>query len=251
MTKLKIIKTLVSQGTYQEILSWILNKASCESSYVCVSNVHMLIEAYKDNDFNIIVNEAAMATPDGMPLAKAMKSLYGINQERVAGMDLMPDLMREAEKENLSVYIYGSTDEVIDKIKLKAKNEFPKLKIEGYSPPFRILSQEEKDNVLKQINKFNPSFVFVALGCPKQEKWMAEHKGKVHACMVGLGGALEVYAGIKDRAPIWMRENSLEWLYRLIQDPKRLWKRYFVTNTLFIGLFIIQYIKIKLFKRFD
>ena len=111
------------------------------------------------------------------------------------------------------------------------------------------MSNKEKSNIITIINDSNPDFVFVALGCPKQEKWMAEHKGKVNSCMIGLGGALEVYAGVKDRAPLWMQKYSLEWLYRLAQDPRRLWKRYFVTNSLFIILFIKQYIIQKTLKK--
>lgn len=222
-----------------------------DSSYVCVSNVHMLIESYQNKEFNKFLDNADLATPDGMPLAKSMSLLYGINQDRVAGMDLMPDLMREAEKKALSIFIYGSTNEILEKILLKSKIEFPKLRLNVYSPPFRKLGKEEEDEIVEKINNLNPDFVIVALGCPKQEIWMANHKGKVNSCMIGLGGALEVYAEVKERAPKWMQDNSLEWLYRLLQDPKRLWKRYFVTNTLFILLFIKQYLKIKVFKRLD
>lgn len=251
MQKNKIINSFVSIGKYQNFLNGILllSKNSI-SSYLCVANVHMLIEGYKDPEFQQIINQADMATPDGMPLAKAIKWLYGIDQERVAGMDLMPDLMRESEEQKLKIYLYGSTDKILGKIYAKAKNDFPKLEICGmYSPPFRELTSEEKESVIEQINHANPDFVFVALGCPKQEKWMAEHRGKIYSCMIGLGGAFEVYAGLKDRAPLWMQKASLEWLYRLIQDPKRLWKRYFYTNNLFIVLFLKQLLAIKIFSK--
>ncbi len=122
------------------------------------------------------------------------------------------------------------------------------MKLDVYSPPFRELTKEEKEDIVQRINNINPDFVFVALGCPKQEKWMAEHKNKVNSCMIGFGGALEVYAGVKDRAPKWMQDYSLEWLYRFIQDPKRLWKRYLVTNSLFIILLCIQIVQLRVFK---
>jgi len=247
MKKKKIIKSLINIGKYEyfiaELLSLATNK---QSSYVCISNVHMTIEAYNDKKFENIVNNANITTPDGMPLAKAIKYLYRIKQDRVAGMDLTSDIMRESEKNNFSIFVYGLSNETLSIFINKARKEFPKLNIQSYSPPFKELNPNEKEYISNKINNFNPNFVFVALGCPKQEKWMAEHKGKIDSCMIGLGGALEVYAGVKNRAPQWMQNNSLEWLYRLIQDPKRLWKRYLYTNTLFIVLFIKQFIKEKL-----
>jgi N-acetylglucosaminyldiphosphoundecaprenol N-acetyl-beta-D-mannosaminyltransferase len=183
-----------------------------------------------------------------MPLAKAIEYLYGIKQDRVAGMDLAPDIMKRCADENLSIFVYGLTDETLKLFEQKVKKEFPKLKLKTYSPPFRTLNANEKVEVVDMINSFNPDFVFVALGCPKQEKWMAEHYGKINSCMIGLGGALEVYAGVKSRAPLWMQKYSLEWLYRLMQDPKRLWKRYFYTNTLFIVLLLKQIIQVRVFK---
>jgi len=249
MDKIKIIKSKISIGNYNNIKNNILLlEMKNQSSYVCVANVHMVIEAYLNNDFCEIVNSADIATPDGMPLAKAIKWLYGIDQDRIAGMDLMPDLMKECESKNLSIYLYGSTNDVLEKIILKAKQEFPNLKMDFYSPPFKELTIDEKNAILEEINQKKPNFVFVALGCPKQEKWMAEHKGKINSCMIGLGGAFEVYAEVKDRAPKWMQDNSLEWLYRLVQDPKRLWKRYFKTNSIFIWLLFKQFLTIKLSK---
>jgi N-acetylglucosaminyldiphosphoundecaprenol N-acetyl-beta-D-mannosaminyltransferase len=184
-----------------------------------------------------------------MPLAKSMKILYGVDQDRVAGMDVMPDLMKSSEEKSLSIFLYGATNEVLKAIESKAKRELPNLELHTYSPPFRTLSDKEKEDIVIMINQYNPDFVFVALGCPKQEKWMAEHKNKIHSCMIGLGGAFEVYADIKKRAPQWLQDNSLEWLYRFLQDPKRLWKRYLITNPLFIILLLIQFINIKIFKK--
>jgi N-acetylglucosaminyldiphosphoundecaprenol N-acetyl-beta-D-mannosaminyltransferase len=248
LKKKQILNTFISTGSYESFINHLFSLAKLKaSSYVCVANVHMLIEGYKAPAFQQIINQADIATPDGMPLAKAMKWLYGIDQERVAGMDLMPDLMRECARHNLSIYLNGSTDEILAQIIEKASADFPELHICGaYSPPFRELSSEEKHSIIEKINKTNPDFVFVALGCPKQEKWMAEHRGKIKSCMIGLGGAFEVYAGVKDRAPLWMQKASLEWAYRLFQDPKRLWKRYLVTNTLFIIVLFKQWLKTKM-----
>lgn len=250
MNKLLVIKSFITTGKYKDFLSNMITLSKDKnSSYVCISNVHMTIESYLDKDFRDIVNNADIATPDGMPLAKAIKFIYGIDQDRVAGMDLIEDLFKECERLDKSIYIYGSTDDTLVKVEEKVKVEYPNLKLKTYSPPFRVLSEEERKQDVQNINDFNADFVFVALGCPKQEKWMSEHKDKVNSCMIGLGGAIEVYAGVKDRAPLWMQKYSLEWLYRLSQDPKRLWKRYFVTNSLFILLFIKQLILVKLFKK--
>lgn len=250
MAKRKIIDTLINTGEYATFIEEIrLLAIKKSSSYICVSNVHMLMEAHNDENFNRVVSNADMATPDGMPLAKAMKLLYGIDQDRVAGMDLMPDLMKIANEEGLSIFLYGSTDEILEKISAKARHEFSDLKLDTYSPPFRPLSADEQEEIVSMINGKNPDFVFVALGCPKQEKWMAEHKEKIHSCMIGLGGAFEVYADVKERAPQWMQENSLEWVYRLVQEPGRLWKRYLTTNIPFVFLLLKQLFIVKGLKK--
>jgi N-acetylglucosaminyldiphosphoundecaprenol N-acetyl-beta-D-mannosaminyltransferase len=210
----------------------------------------MLIEANDSETFANIVNQADMATPDGKPVAKGLQWLYKINQPRVAGMDLIESLFARCEKDKLKICLFGSTEEVLDKIQQKAKIQFPQLNIiDAISPPFRELAEEEKSAMVERINSHSPDFVFVALGCPKQEKWMAEHKGKVNACMIGLGGAFPVYAGTVERSPDWMQQNGLEWLYRLYKEPGRLWKRYFYTNSKFIWLFSLQLLKTRIFNK--
>lgn len=201
----------------------------------------MCIEAHDNKDFADVVNNADLVTPDGMPLAKAMKWLYGIEQERVAGMDLLPDLLREAEENNLNVYFYGGSEQMQEQAKKFVKAQYPALNAVGFhSPPFRPLTAQEEEDVVKSINASDAHLVFVALGCPKQEKWMAAMKGRVQACMVGIGGALPVLIGEQKRAPVWMQRSSLEWLYRLSQEPQRLFKRYAYTNTKFIYLLLKQ-----------
>ncbi len=234
----KIISLNITSGTYNSFLDNIVNLAKeKKSSYVCVANVHMTIEAYDDSDFCEIVNKADIVTPDGMPLAKAFKILYGVKQDRVAGMDLLPDLLEISERIGLSVYFYGGTDLMLDKTKNFINNKYPNLKMAGlFSPPFRILNEIEKKEVSEKINSSEPNIVFVVLGCPKQERWMAENKGIINACMIGVGGALPVLIGEQKRAPKWMQSLSLEWLYRFFQEPKRLFRRYFYTNTKFLYL---------------
>lgn len=241
----------ISTGSYKSFIDRIMDLAQTRiSSYICVMNVHMLMEARQDKNFARIVNNADMTTPDGMPLVLGMNSLYNSNQERVAGMDLISSLLNRAETEKTGVFFYGSTDDVLDTIRLKCYKDYPELIISGsYSPPFRALSAEEDKEVINHINRSNAGIVFVALGCPKQEKWMATMKGKINAVMIGLGGAFPVFAGTQSRAPKWMQRYSLEWLFRLSQEPGRLWKRYFVTNSLFLLLFAKEFVSIKFLKR--
>lgn len=217
------------------------------STYVCCVNVHMCMEAHKHPDFMAVVEGADLATADGMPMLRAMNGFHGLRQERVAGNDLMPALMAEAEREGLSVYLYGGKQAVLDLIVSKAGREYPKLRLAGtHSPPFRALSAEEWGTDAARIAESGAHIVLVSLGCPRQEKWMAAMKGRVPAVMVGVGGAFLLYAGLDTRAPKWMRDASLEWLYRLALEPGRLWKRYLVTNTKFVFL----YMKAKLARTF-
>jgi N-acetylglucosaminyldiphosphoundecaprenol N-acetyl-beta-D-mannosaminyltransferase len=227
-------------GSLAKLLSW---AEEGKSAYVCFANVHMTIEAYNDEDFSRQVNDADMVCADGMPLVKAIKLVYKQNIERVAGMDMMPSIISQAGKLNLSVYFYGSTNEILEKIVEKAKAEQPNLKVAGYySPPFRPLSQAEELEIAHRINNSGARIVFVALGCPNQEKWMARNSKDIKALLLGVGGAFPVYINEQKRAPKWIRDLSLEWMYRLVQDPKRLFKRYFYTNTKFLFLFLRQFL---------
>ena len=236
--KRRLLTADITTGTFKNFVEqvfWLSEHK--KSSYVCFANVHMLIEAYKDKDFNKILNSADMATPDGGPLSKLMKLLYGQQQDRVAGMDLLPVLLQQAAARGKSVYFYGSTDDVLKAVVETAKQKHPELKVAGYySPPFRKLSAGEDEAIVEMINAADPDLVFVALGCPKQERWMAEHKNRVNACMLGVGQAYMTFAGLEKRLPKWARDLSLEWVYRLVQEPKRLWKRYLFTNSLFVAL---------------
>ena len=251
MNKKRIVSLQISTGKYREFVAEIINLAKKKnSSSVCVSNVHMNIEGHWDKEFASIVSSSDLITPDGMPIAKALFLIYGIKQERVAGMDLLPDLLREAENKRLSVFFYGGTQKMLDNTKEYVLENFPKLTEHHYlSPPFRPLNIQEEREIIDKINSCNANLVFVALGCPKQEKWMASMKGKINACMIGIGGALPVMIGMQKRAPRWMQKMSLEWFYRLIQEPRRLFKRYFLTNTLFIFLLIKQLIAVRIFNR--
>jgi N-acetylglucosaminyldiphosphoundecaprenol N-acetyl-beta-D-mannosaminyltransferase len=143
-------------------------------------------------------------------------------------------LCERAEGERLPVVCYGSTDATLALLDARLRAAFPTLKVVMESPPFRALTAEEDTAAVERINTSGAGIVFVGLGCPKQERWMAEHRGRVNAVMIGVGAAFDFHAGTVQRAPAWMRDNGLEWLHRLASEPRRLWKRYLVTNTLFI-----------------
>lgn len=244
MVKENIFTFPISIGSYQKFIDEIFELAAQKtSSYVCFANVHMVVEAYRDPMFNTVVKNADIVTPDGQPVAVFLQRLKKIDQVRVAGLDLFPDLLKEAEARKKAVYFYGATEEILEKIVSKAKTQFPELRVSGsYAPPFRRMTVEEDAQVIDQINQTKPDLIFVALGCPKQEQWMAKHKTVIKGCMLGIGHAFKVYAGISKRSPRWMQQLSLEWVYRLFQEPGRLWKRYFFTNTFFLWLTFKYYL---------
>jgi N-acetylglucosaminyldiphosphoundecaprenol N-acetyl-beta-D-mannosaminyltransferase len=251
MKRQRLISIDITLGPYREFIHKIIQLAAKkQSAYVCVANVHMLIEAYRNEKYANVVNTADMVTPDGMPLAKAMSLLYNIKQERVAGMDLLPDLLTEAETNNLSVFFYGGKQVTLDKTHEYLKRVYPKLNVAGlFSPPFRPLTDLEIKDVISRINQSAANLVFVALGCPKQENWMHQIRGEINAVSLGIGGALPVMVGLQNRAPRWLQKLSLEWVYRLWQEPKRLFKRYVTTNSLFIYILFKEWFNIKVLNK--
>ena len=251
MQKRPLLKFPLTIGKYSLFNDYIIDLACRNtSSIVCVANVHMFIEAHKNQNYLQIINDAEIVTPDGKPLTWALRFLYKIRQDRVAGMDLLPDLLQLMAVQNISAYFYGGSQYMLDKTREFLNNSYPTLKVAGlYSPPFNNLGDIDnhtEEEIIQRINESFPSVVFVILGCPKQEKWMAKMKNRINTVMIGVGGALPVMIGIKKRAPKWMQNSGLEWLYRLIQEPRRLMKRYTTTNLIFIWLIFKEFIRIKL-----
>ena len=244
----KVLGFNISIGRYNDYIHEIIVSAKQNiSSYVCIANVHMFIEAYRNNSFSRVIEQADIVTPDGMPLVLALRFLQGVVQDRVAGMDLLPDLLKIAEKEKIKIFFYGGTELMLNKTQIYIKETFPDLLVAGFhSPPFRELTESESDLIVSSINELGVGIVFVVLGCPKQEKWMHSMKGRINSCMIGIGGALPVLVGMNKRAPIWMQKRSLEWLYRLIQEPRRLFMRYLITNSFFVFIIMKAYFKMKL-----
>ena len=205
-----------------------------ESRYVTICNVHVVVSASRDAAYREVINGSDMATPDGAPVAWMLRRLHFSNQSRISGPDLMWALCDRCAAESLPVFFYGSTEATLALLDMRLQAAFPGLRMMMASPPFRALTAEEDAAAVERINTSDAGIVFVGLGCPKQERWMAEHRGRVNAVMIGVGAAFDFHAGTVQRAPAWMRDNGLEWLHRLASEPGRLWKRYLVTNTLFI-----------------
>jgi N-acetylglucosaminyldiphosphoundecaprenol N-acetyl-beta-D-mannosaminyltransferase len=206
-----------------------------KGKYICLSNVHTTVMSYENLSYRDIQNQAFLALPDGRPLS-VISRIRGFKcAEQVSGYELMTKIFEVSEMKGYSHYFYGSTVKVLEKIKMKLDLEFPRLKIVGmYSPPFRDLDNSEEKNVLDSIKSSNADFIWVGLGAPKQEIWMFNHRGRFNGVMVGVGAAFDFFSGNIKRAPLWMQKLCLEWLYRLTQDPIRLFKRYFIYNFKFL-----------------
>ncbi len=230
-------------GAQVDVLSWdvalerLLGWARArESRYVTICNVHVVVSAAQDAAYRDIINGSDMATPDGAPVAWMLRRLGFAGQSRISGPDLMWALCERAAQENLPIYCYGSTEATLGLLERRLREAFPALRMAMESPPFRALTPQEDAAAVERINASDTGIVFVGLGCPKQERWMAEHRGRVQAVMIGVGAAFDFHAGTVQRAPLWMQRRGLEWLHRLASEPRRLWRRYLVTNTLFVWL---------------
>ncbi|MEL7357659.1 MAG: WecB/TagA/CpsF family glycosyltransferase [Cyanobacteria bacterium J06560_6] len=193
------------------------------------------------------MKKAALVTPDGKPLVMGMRWLGSKHQPRVYGPDLMLAWCARSTTANLPVYLYGSTPKTLKRLSANLKARFPTLQIAGtHSPPFRLLTPAEEAADIARIHQSGAAVVFVGLGCPKQEEWMHRQLGKLNAVMLGVGAAFQFHSGEVAQAPRWMMKYSLEWLFRLYQEPQRLWSRYLFTNTTFVVLFGWQLLKHRL-----
>jgi N-acetylglucosaminyldiphosphoundecaprenol N-acetyl-beta-D-mannosaminyltransferase len=212
-----------------------------ESRYVCFSTVHMVMESHDDAEFGAKVNAADMIVTDGMPLVWMQRRQGRREGGRVRANDLMTQLCEVAARENIKVGFYGGRQEVIDAMVARAKKELPGLQIAyAYSPPFRPLTAEEDAQITEEIKNSGAQILFMGLGCPKQENWMAAHRGKIPAVMLGVGASFDFYAGNVKESPQWLQNIGLEWLYRLTQEPRRLWYRYLILNPRFMFLAAMQ-----------
>ena len=231
------------------ILRWAKTRAS---KAVCLANVHMLMEARHNPWYKEILHKADLVTPDGKPLVMMLRGLGIMHQNQVAGMDVFENLCDLAEKAGISVYFLGSTPEILDKMKQRIDREYPILKVAGMnSIPFMSVDEiraTKDENLIEEVNNSGAGIVFVCLGCPKQEAWMAQYQGSIKGVMIGVGAVFAMYAGLTPRAPHLIQEAGMEWLYRLAQEPRRLWHRYSSTIPPFIYLATKQLISPKVAK---
>ena len=207
---------------------------AARGQYICVSNVHTTVMAHDDPEYWRVQAESFMSVPDGKPLSVIGKKQYP-EMNRVTGPDLMRRIFVESRERDLRHYFYGNTQENLDALVATLHRDYPWLNIVGMEPSvFRDMTEREETELAERINATQPDFVWVALGAPRQENFCYRMRGKIHGLMVGVGGAFNVLAGIVPEAPAWMQKMSLEWFYRFLQEPRRLFKRYFVTNSKFI-----------------
>ncbi len=219
----------------ENIENWLKNQVS---HYICVSNVHMCMETYDSSEFCDIINNADMVIPDGKPLALGLKLLGHKDAQQVRGADVTLAICEQAEQMGWVIGLYGGSEQALVDFKQFLLTQFPSIKIAcAISPPFRELTDEEDQAYITQINQAGVQILFVGLGCPKQEHWMAMHKGKVNSVMLGVGAVFDFLSGNKKEAPRWVQSIGMEWLFRLISEPRRLWKRYLKHNPRFILFF--------------
>ncbi len=232
----KILGTNINVTNMEDTIAYITeNLEELKGDYICVSNVHTTVMAYRDKAYRKVQNSGAMALPDGQPLSIVSRKRGFSQARRVPGPDLMPAVLDLSQKTGYSHYFYGSTEATLEALRAALLRRYPKLRIAGmYSPPFRELTKEEDEEIVRRINESGADFVWVALGAPKQEWWMYEHRHRIKALMLGVGAAFDFTAGTTKRAPMWMQRLCLEWVFRILRDPKRMLPRYLNTNFAFV-----------------
>lgn len=250
--KQSVLGVRISVTQYEEVVNtcaaWIEQARQVRSEgqipaarYVCVTSVHGIMTARHNGEFRKILNNADIATPDGMPVVWAMRSFGHPSQTRVYGPTLMLQLCKRAAERGYRIFLYGGRPASLEDL-VKTLGRFPHLNVVGrYSPPFRPLTSQESEDIASTIQRSRADLVFVGISTPKQEQWMSEFRSKLPGVvMIGVGAAFDFHAGRVQQAPSWMQENGLEWLYRLLSEPRRLWRRYLLQTPLFLPLWALQ-----------
>lgn len=244
-----ILGMRVDATSYQDASRRVLLRARDGlTAYVCVSTVHMTMEAYDSDEFQQMVNGAFLVVPDGRPLVWALKSLGARSASQVRGTHLMTHIVERAAREGISVALYGATPELLETLSRILCERHPGLKVAcKIAPPFRPLTPEEDEAVTREIVESGARVLFVGIGCPKQERWMAAHKDRIPAVMLGVGAAFDFHVGRVRQAPRWMQVAGMEWVFRLAMEPHRLWRRYAKHNPRFVLLFLLQLLGLRHF----
>lgn len=234
--RIKIIGVGISVVNFDSAQKYLFdNFEQARGKYICAANVHTTVTAHEDENYRNIQNASFMTLPDGKPLSVVGKKRGKGSMGRVTGPDFLEAILKRTEKTELKHYFYGTTQENLDSFISVIRKTYPDLKIVGAEPSiFRPLSMKEEDDLIKRINESEADFVWIALGAPRQEIFCKKLSDRTKAVWVAVGGALNVISGVIPRAPQWMQDHGLEWFYRFMKEPKRLFKRYFVTNSKFL-----------------
>ncbi len=225
--------------TLGAIAGWIERR---ERNYVCVCNVHTVMECQRDEQVRRLYHRAGMVTPDGMPLVWVSRMLGYAGVARVYGPDLMLEIFAQSAARGWSHFLYGGAPGVGEELERRMRARFPGLRIAGIiSPPYRSLTPAEDGDAVRRINDSGADIVWTGIGAPRQEIWMAEHRERLQApVIIGVGAAFDFLSAVKAQAPRWMMASGLEWLFRLASEPRRLWRRYLVYNPMFVWLMALQ-----------
>lgn len=223
----------------QRIGGWVDRR---ERHYVCVTGVHGVMESQSSPELRRIHNDAGMVTPDGMPLAWLLRLGGRKDTDRVCGPELMERLFVESQIRGDRHYLYGATAETLERLRQRLALVAPEARVVGsYAPPFRPLTAAEDAAVVADINACRPDIVWIGLSTPKQELWMAAHRARLEApVLIGVGAAFDIHAGVTTRAPVFLRRTGFEWTYRLVKEPRRLWRRYLTNNPRFVALVLME-----------
>ncbi|HET6465841.1 MAG TPA: WecB/TagA/CpsF family glycosyltransferase [Nitrospiria bacterium] len=242
---LKLLGVKVDRATMEETIDAVkalIRSHERRGRYLCVANVHSVVCSRRNEKIKAVMNASWLTVADGMPLLWSAGLLGCPIKERVAGPDLMTNLLGVSEKEGFKNFFYGSSDAVLTALSKNLTERFPRLRIVGaIAPPFRPLTPAQDLEIVEAIHAASPDILWVGLGAPKQELWMAEHSGRLRVpVMIGVGAAFDFHAGHKSRAPLWMQKSGLEWAWRLYQEPGRLWKRYLIDDLPFFWYILKQ-----------
>jgi len=245
------INTLLINYLSLDSIATLIMKWSREdkAKFVCLSNVHMCMEAKDHQEFRKLVNSANLVLPDGRPIVWALR-LFGFHEaKQIRGADLMVYLCKKAEKAGIPVGFFGGSSECLLYLKSHIKKHFPSLRISiAESPPTSAIKTWERFNYSERINTSGAKIIFIGLGCPKQEEWMYQNRNKIKGVMVGVGAAFDFIGGRKRQAPKWIQKAGFEWFFRLSTEPVRLWNRYLKHNPRFILYLFYQYLKLQFYK---
>ena len=244
----------VDAPTFEDAAAQIMEWATARSPrMVCAANVHMTMEAHDNPGFRAQINDADLVLPDGMPMVWALRLLGASHASRVrVSPDFLIELLARAECEGVSLGLYGGTDDTLAAFRRFLECEFPALAVPfSYAPPFRSLTPEEDDTALDEIVASGTQLLLVGIGCPKQERWMAAHRERLSCVTFGVGAAFDLFGGKTREAPLWMQHVGLEWAFRLMLEPRRLWRRHLKHNPRFVALLAREVLAARQTTRFE